>query len=112
MRAPTKNGGGRARKSVQDLDESDEDWEQQQQRGGGGGGRIPLQPPRDPSLYETEEEWKVRCLRFTLKDDQADDGYTAAPSRSREDRHAPSPPVDPRRAASLGRYRSWVSVLA
>jgi hypothetical protein len=39
-------------------DDSDEEWDHQ--RGGGGGAeRIPLQPPRDPSLYETEEEWKV-----------------------------------------------------
>ncbi|ORY88903.1 hypothetical protein BCR35DRAFT_208464 [Leucosporidium creatinivorum] len=45
----------------QDLfeDDSDEDWEHHQRGGGGGGGGIPLQPPRDPSLYETEEEWKL-----------------------------------------------------
>lgn len=60
MRGTTRSSGAKVHRSLQDSDDSEEDWQQQQQRAGGGGaGRIPLQPPRDPSLYETEEEWKV-----------------------------------------------------
>jgi hypothetical protein len=24
------------------------------------GGRIPLEPPKDPDLFDTEESWRVR----------------------------------------------------
>lgn len=47
-----------------------DDWDEDERAGGGGStSRIPLQPPRRPDLYETEEEWRVRTFFVCSSED-------------------------------------------
>lgn len=61
------NGGRRGSKSAAEWAtiEEDEIEREREERDGGDSagrrrrGRVPLQPPKDPELFNTEEEWRV-----------------------------------------------------